>query len=162
MSAKQASKVADLSALVTATRKNRGRDSLEPFFSETTWRSLAGYVVQRKVKGHTLLIEQGATERSMYFIESGLLRVFRSDKTSRVQLAVLGAGSVVGEGTFFAPIVRNASVEAAEPTVLWELTPETFAGLAEENAKAALEISMGLGCVLSVRMLSVAGRMAIT
>ena len=91
-----------------------------------------------------------------------MLRVYRSDRDARLQLAVLGPGSVVGEGTFFAPIVRNANVEAVEASVLWELTPERFARMAERYPEAAYKVSMGLGAVLSVRMLSVAGRLAIT
>jgi CRP-like cAMP-binding protein len=91
-----------------------------------------------------------------------MLRVYRSDRDARLQLAVLGPGSVVGEGTFFAPIVRNANVEAVEASVLWELTPERFAAMAERYPQAAYHVAMGLGHVLSVRMLSVAGRLAIT
>jgi CRP/FNR family transcriptional regulator, cyclic AMP receptor protein len=152
----------DLSTLMRATRRNKGRDSLEPHFGQATWDAMADYLERVAIDARRVLIEQGSKDRNLYFVESGLLRVFRSDKTSRLQLAVLGAGAVIGEGTFFAPIVRNASVEAMEPTVLWELTPERFALLADGHPKAAFEIAMGLGCVLSVRMLSVAGRLAIT
>ena len=154
--------LADLSALMRASRKNRGRDSLEGHVSEATWRVLSQYVRHTSVGERRLVIEQGATERNLFFVESGLLRVFRSDRNARLQLAVLGPGSVVGEGTFFAPIVRNASVEAAEPCVLWELAPAHFEELAQRHPRAAFEIAMGLGSVMSVRMLSVAGRLAIT
>lgn len=162
MTTSTSSRQADLTVLMRATRRNKGRDSLEPHFSEGTWRALSQYIDRVTIDARVVLIAQGAKERNLYFVETGLLRVFRSDKTSRLQLAVLGAGAVVGEGTFFAPIVRNASVEAVEPSVLWELTPERFAELGEAHPKAAFEIAMGLGCVLSVRMLSVAGRLAIT
>jgi CRP/FNR family transcriptional regulator, cyclic AMP receptor protein len=152
----------DLTSLIRASRKNRGLDSIESHLSDATWRALGAHLTRHTIEGHRVLIEQGSKDRNLFFVETGLLRVFRSDQNSRLQLAVLGAGSVVGEGTFFAPIVRNASVETVEPSVLWELTPAEFAELAERQPRAACDVAMGLGCVLSVRMLSVAGRLAIT
>jgi CRP/FNR family transcriptional regulator, cyclic AMP receptor protein len=153
---------ADLDGLMRATRKNKSRDSLAGQFDELTWIALSEFLVPQVTEYKQLVITQGAKDRNLYFVESGMLRVYRAERDSRLQLAVLGPGSVVGEGTFFAPIVRNANVEAVEASVLWELTPERFAALAERYSEAAYRIAMGLGAVLSVRMLSVAGRLAIT
>jgi CRP/FNR family cyclic AMP-dependent transcriptional regulator len=152
----------DLSGLIRATRKNKNRDSLAAHFDELTWIALSECLLPQVTEYRQVLIEQGGKDRNLYFVESGMLRVYRSDRDARLQLAVLGPGSVVGEGTFFAPIVRNANVEAVEASVLWELVPERFAALAERYPQAAWKVAMGLGAVLSVRMLSVAGRLAIT
>jgi CRP/FNR family transcriptional regulator, cyclic AMP receptor protein len=153
---------ADLSGLVRAVRKNKSKDSLSTHFDELTWHALAECLEPQVTEYRQVVIAQGAKDRNLYFVESGMLRVYRSDRDARLQLAVLGPGSVVGEGTFFAPIVRNANVEAVEASVLWELTLERFTQLAERYPQAAYKIAMGLGSVLSVRMLSVAGRLAIT
>jgi CRP-like cAMP-binding protein len=153
---------ADLSGLIKSVRKNKGKDSLAAHFDELTWRALAECLEPQVTEYRQIVISQGAKDRNLYFVESGMLRVYRSDRDARLQLAVLGPGSVVGEGTFFAPIVRNANVEAVEASVLWELTLERFEAMAARFPQAAYKIAMGLGSVLSVRMLSVAGRLAIT
>lgn len=158
----QATRRLDLTALIRATRRNKSRDSLGARISDRTWFVLSEFLLPQITEYRQLVISQGATERNLYFVESGMLRVYRSDRDARLQLAVLGPGSVVGEGTFFAPIVRNASVEAVEASVLWEMSPERFAQLAQHHPEAAYEVAMALGAVLSVRMLSVAGRLAIT
>jgi CRP/FNR family cyclic AMP-dependent transcriptional regulator len=153
---------ANIEGLIRATRKNRSRDSLGGLFDELTWIALSECLVPQVTEYRHVVITQGAKDRNLFFVESGMLRVYRADRDARLQLAVLGPGSVVGEGTFFAPITRNASVEAVEASVLWELTPEKFAALAVRYPEAAFRVAMGLGAVLSVRMLSVAGRLAIT
>jgi CRP-like cAMP-binding protein len=158
----QGARRADLSGLIRATRKNKSRDSLAPYFDELTWTALSECLLPQVTEYRQLLITQGAKDRNLYFVESGMLRVFRSDRDARLQLAALGPGSVVGEGTFFAPVVRNANVEAMEASVLWEFSPERLAEMAERYPVAAWKLAMGLGAVLSVRMLSVAGRLAIT
>jgi CRP-like cAMP-binding protein len=152
----------DLTGLIRATRKNKSRDSLGTHLDELAWIGLSECLQPQVTEYRQLLISQGGKDRNLYFVESGMLRVYRSDRDARLQLAVLGPGSVVGEGTFFAPIVRNANVEAVEASVLWELAPDRFDTMAERIPEAAYKIAMALGHVLSVRMLSVAGRLAIT
>ena len=151
-----------LAGLMEAARRNRGRDSVGPLLQPATWSALGQTLAPRVAAPGELLITQGASDRSLYFIELGTLRIFRSDRNHRLQLAVLGAGSVVGEGTFFAAIERNANAEAAEDSLLWELTPERFAALLQSHPAAACDVAMCLGAILSTRMLSVAGRLAIT
>ena len=150
----------DLTGLMTAVRKNKSCDSRR--LNALTWRALQEVLVPQVTEYHETLIRQGENDRNLYFLESGLLRVYRSDKGARLQLAVLGPGSVVGEGTFFSPIVRNASVEAIEASLVWELTPERFETMLTKYPEAALMLTLYLGGVLSGRMLSVAGRLSIT
>jgi len=159
---KENSMWADLSGLARAVRKNKSRDSLGGQLDDFTWHALAESLQPLVTEYRQVVIKQGEKDRNLYFVESGMLRVYRSERDARLQLAALGPGSVVGEGTFFAPIVRNASVEAVEASMLWELTPQRFEGMAERYPQAAYKVAMALGAVLSVRMLSVAGRLAIT
>jgi CRP-like cAMP-binding protein len=151
----------DFANLVSAVRRNKGIDS-RLLLSDVTWDALFQVLTRRTTVLQECLIRQGDGNRSLYFLESGLLRVFRSDAGVRLQLAVLGAGSVVGEGTFFAPIVRSASVEALEPAPVWELTPEGFDALTRRSPVASLALCRYLGAVLATRMLSVTGRLSIT
>lgn len=153
---------ADLTGLARAVRKNKSPDSLSGRLDDFVWHALAECLQPQVTEYRQVVIKQGDKDRHLYFVESGMLRVYRSERDARLQLAALGPGSVVGEGTFFAPVVRNASVEAVEASTLWELTPERFDAMAGRYPQAAYKIAMALGAVLSVRMLSVAGRLAIT
>ena len=46
-----------------------------------------------------MLFKQASATRDLYFVESGTLLVHREDQNhDRVRIAMLGAGSVVGEG----------------------------------------------------------------
>ncbi|MBI5277920.1 MAG: cyclic nucleotide-binding domain-containing protein [Burkholderiales bacterium] len=153
---------ADLSGLVEAVRSNRAEDSLGRFMHADMWDVLAGYLVMETAGVGRTLIVQGSGDRTLYLMEAGVLRVHRGHRNSELQLAVLGPGSVVGEGAFFCPVERNATVQVTRSAVLWTLSPELFAQLSREEPQAALALSMGLGAVLSVRMLDVARRVSIT
>jgi CRP/FNR family transcriptional regulator, cyclic AMP receptor protein len=151
-----------LDGLITAVTRNRSKDSVGPLLNGSCWNALAHHLAPRSIQPQEVLITQGGSDRSLYFVESGMLRIYRTDNNKRLQLAVLGPGAVVGEGTFFATIVRNASAEAVEPTFLWELSRDSFDEMLRDAPRAACEIALSLGAVISIRMLSVAGRLAIT
>jgi CRP/FNR family transcriptional regulator, cyclic AMP receptor protein len=151
----------DMSALIAACRKNRGHDASR--LTPDTWRALSEALVLEVNNDRTCVIREGENDGSLYFLESGLLRVFCTDDRTRLQLAVIVPGSVVGEGGFFAPsTTRTASVEAIEPSVVWRLSPERFEALALRHPEAALDIALYAGGVMRGRMLSVAGRFSVT
>ena len=152
----------DVSKLVAAIQTNSGDDTLARFMPAAAWEVLAEYMDMEKVERGQILIAQGALDRTLYFLESGVLRVHRGHTNNQLQLAVLGPGSVVGEGSFFSEIERNATVQATQPSILWALTPAKFATLSKEHPKTALALSMALGAVLSTRMLDVARKISIT
>ena len=156
------SRPADLSRLVAAVRANRGDETLSRFMDDTAWAGLAPYLSLEKVDRGRILIAQGALDRTLYFIEAGVLRVHVGDGGSQMQLAVLGPGSVVGEGSFFSQIERNATVQAMQPSVLWALTPGRFTDVTRKDPPTALALSMALGAVLSTRMLDVSKKIAVT
>jgi CRP-like cAMP-binding protein len=62
----------------------------------------------------TLVIAEGAVEEHLYAVVSGRVRVHRGER----EVAVLGAGSTVGELAALVPEPRAASVTALEPTTL--------------------------------------------
>jgi CRP/FNR family cyclic AMP-dependent transcriptional regulator len=153
---------ADLSKLVAAVETNKGDDTLARFLKPQAWDVLAEYLSMDEVERGHILIAQGALDRTLYFLESGVLRVHRGHSNSQLQLAVLGPGSVVGEGSFFSEIERNATVQATQPSVVWSLTPQRFEAMSKAHPAAALALSMALGAVLSSRMLDVSRRITIT
>ena len=154
------SKDRDTSALAAACRRNRGYDSTR--LTPETWRELGSALVCERSEDRSSLIREGEMDRCLFFLESGLLRVYSTDKETRLQLAVIVPGSVVGEGGFFAQSVqRSASVEAIEPSMVWRLAPDRFEELAGRAPAAALAVTLYAGSVMRARMLSVAGRLSV-
>jgi CRP/FNR family transcriptional regulator, cyclic AMP receptor protein len=150
----------DLTALAEAVRRNRSGCSRG--LTGETWGALSGVLRRRIAERQTCLIRQGERERRVYLVESGLLRVYRLQGEERLQLSVIGPGSLVGEGAFFMPTMRNASVEAIETAVVWELSAEGFESVAASQPQQALEFALYLGAVLSSRMIRPSGRLSIT
>lgn len=150
----------DTSAIAAACRRNRGYDSSR--LTPETWQVLSSELMLESTADRTDLIREGENDGSLLFLESGLLRVYCTDKQRRLQLAVIAPGSVVGEGGFFAPsVARSASVEAIEPSTIWRLTREGFEALAAREPQAALAVALYAASVMRARMLSVGGRLLI-
>jgi CRP-like cAMP-binding protein len=155
-------KKADLRRLHAAVEGNRGDDTLARFLPPETWVALEDYLTEERVARGHVLMAQGALDRTLYFVESGMLRVHRGRDESKLQLALIGPGSVVGEGAFFSHIERSATVQATMDTVLWSLAPRRFERMAKEQPATALGLSLALGAVIATRMLEVSRKISIT
>lgn len=152
----------DLSGLVAAVSRNKQAGSLGQFLEPQRWSVLADYLRCAVLpKGH-LLIAQGAQDRKLYFLESGSLKVDLKTDAGFVQLALLGPGTVVGEGSFFSHLARSSSVVTYSDCKLWELSPTNFEALSKQYPSVALALSMALGATLATRMLDLSKRIAVT
>ena len=152
----------DVSPLAAAIARNTDEGGLGKFLESYRWSVLAQYVQPATLPRGHLLIAQGARERSLYFLESGDLKVDTKTSAGLVHLAILGPGTVVGEGSFFSGLPRNASVAAYSDCKVWEMGLARFASLAHEHPSVALALSQALGAVMASRMLDVSKRLALT
>ena len=152
----------DLTRLVEAVSVNQAVDSLSRFLAPEMWDVLAGCLAPRRLEQGSVLIGQGTIDRTVFLVESGMLRVQYLKPDAELEIALLGPGSVVGEGAFFSNIPRNATVQATQPSVLWALTPVRFNELAKSDSASALTIAMALGAILSTRMLDISRKVSIT
>lgn len=148
--------------LIRAVALDTAYDALHLPFSTAQWDLLGSYLQPFALAQGQVLIEQGAMDRTLYFIESGMVSVHYEDEEGRMTLAMVGAGSVVGEGAFFSHQARNASVVGAGPCKLWCLTPIRFAELANRQPALALSVALALGEIIAKRMTNKARRVAIT
>lgn len=153
---------ADAVGLIQAVTSNEAMDKLSCQLSSEQWDTLVRYLQPFALIPGQVLIAQGALDRHVYLIESGTLSVHYEDDKGRVRLAMLGAGAVVGEGTFFSHLPRSASVQAANPVKIWCMTPMRFTELSNRHPAIALQLSMGLGAVLAKRFVNKPKRIAIT
>ena len=130
--------------------------------SAAQWDTLSAYLQPVTLAaGHTLF-NQGASERSLYFIESGSLSVHYQDEKERLRLAIVTAGSVVGEGAFFSHRPRSATVQATASCKLWSLTAIRFTELSNRQPAIALQLVMAVGAVIAKRMANRRRRIATT
>ena len=152
----------DIQGLIQAIAHSHASDALRCQFSSQQWDVLAGYMQPFAMQQGQALIEQGAADQTLYFIESGTMSVHYEDDKGRVRLAMVGAGSVIGEGAFFSRLPRSASVQATNACKIWCLTALRFKELANRHSPIALELSMALAGVLAKRFYIRPKRVAVT
>jgi CRP/FNR family transcriptional regulator, cyclic AMP receptor protein len=163
VSSVRAAKVSDsVVRLASSIQSSQQFDALRITLKLADWITFAEHLQPFTVETGQEVIRQGATEVTVYIVESGTLSVNRQDANGIAQLATVGAGSVVGEGAFFARMPRNASVIALSRGVLWGLSPMRYAELAHRHPSIALSFVMALGSVVTRRMTNAPKRGAVT
>lgn len=152
----------DLQGLISTLGQASAEDSMSDPFSPAQWSALAPYLQQCTLAPGQVLFTRGASDRTLYLIESGSLSVHYEDDKERLRLAIVGSGSVVGEGAFFSHRPRSASVQAAAASKLWGLTTLRFAELSNRQPALALGLAMAAGSVLARRLSNRRRRVAAT
>ena len=146
-----ASKI-DLTGLLSAIAQADADDSMSNPLTPAQWDTVSAYLQPYAVPAGHVLFSQGATDRTLYLVESGSLSVHYRDEKERLRLAIVGPGSVVGEGAFFSMRPRSATVQASAPTRLWTLTALRFTELTNRQPAIALGLAMAAGAVLAKRL----------
>lgn len=141
--------------------ENNSSDAFALNFTVQHWETFAGYLQPLDTAIGDVLIEQGTPDRSIFFIESGAISVHRVSK-DQMKLAVLTAGSVVGEGSFFSRLPHSANVVVTGAGRIWRLNAVRFSELSNRQPNMALEIAMALGAVIVKRMGHRSKRVAVT
>ena len=152
----------DVLALAQAMRTSNALDAVPVNLSDAQWQLLGDYLQPVTLSQGQVLIEQGVKDRTVYFVESGSLTVHYEDDKDRVRIAMVGAGSVLGEGAFFSHLPRSATVNAGRHSRLWCLTPLRFRELSTRFPVIALELTVAMAAVLARRMYNKPKRVAVT
>ena len=152
----------DIHGLALAMRSSNALDAVPLNFSEAQWNKVADYLQPVSLKQGQLLIEQGVKDRTVYFVESGSLTVHYEDSKERIRIAMVGPGSLLGEGAFFSHLPRSATVNAGSDCRLWCLTPLRFRELGTRFPDLALEMTLAMSAVLARRMYNRPKRVAVT
>ena len=143
---------AQLMSLVQAISQGSTEDSMGNMLTPEQWDLLLPYLRPMELPAGQVLFGQGTTERTLYLVESGSLTVHYEDDQQRVRLAIVGPGSVVGEGAFFSHRPRSATVQAGAPCKLWSLPALRFTELSNRQPAVALQLAMAAGAVLARRL----------
>ncbi|WP_372825147.1 Crp/Fnr family transcriptional regulator [Polaromonas sp.] len=152
----------DIQGLASAISQSHASDAMRCQFTPQQWEILADYMQPFALQQGQVLIEQGSTDQTLYFIESGTLSVHYEDDKGRIRLALVAAGTVLGEGAFFSRMPRNATVQASNTSKVWCLTALRFKELASRHSPIALELSLAMGGVLAKRLYNRPKRVAVT
>lgn len=152
----------DIQGLIQAIAHNHSDDCFSPSLTPLQWELLGSYMQPFALMSGHKLIEQNGLDRTLYLIEEGGLTVHYEDAKGRLRLAFVGPGSAVGEGAFFTRQPRSATVQAAQASKVWALTPIRFTELSNRQPGVALEIAMALGSLVSRRLVNKPKRVAVT
>lgn len=151
-----------IQALARSIAHNTSDDAFAPALSAPQWELLGSYLQPFELAAGQTLIDRGGLDRTLYFVERGALSVHGLDARDKVRLAILNAGSVVGEGAFFSRLPHSADVLATGACRLWRLTPLRFTELSQRQPGLALEFALALGAVLARRMADPSRHVAVT
>ena len=127
-----------------------------PEASDSDWSLLLRHCRRRHFDAGEAVISAGAMSRSLYLVVDGALEV-RPQSPNRAigtprRVITVGAGSVLGEMSFFDSGQRSALVRATTPVEVAELRLDDFDALAEEDPRLGLQILFDLGRILAQRL----------
>lgn len=109
------------------------------------------------------LFEEGDEGFSVYFILEGKLAVHKATSMTgkRQAVALLGPGSVVGEGVLGLKTVHGSTLVAVEKSVLAELSMSGFREIEENDPQLALVIVRRMLKLSSIRLQKCSERLAL-
>ena len=144
----------DSTELVRAIQTLNAEDVFRPRLDAQQWRVFCQYLTRHELRSGDLLIKQGDHDRTVYFLEAGSLQVFVSGQPAGggQRIAILRAGSMVGEPGLFTDSGRMANVEAMTHCVVWALRLPRFEELAARVPPVAVEVVRAAGAVMASRM----------
>jgi CRP/FNR family transcriptional regulator, cyclic AMP receptor protein len=127
---------------------------LLPGWSEADWNKVFSRTRTYPVRASEVVIHRDATDRTISFVASGTFEVGISqvDGVSISPLARIGAGSVIGEQSFFDGMARSANVWAVAEGELLSLDFDDFNRFGREEPALARDLLFALARVLSVRL----------
>lgn len=127
---------------------------LLPEWGEGDWHKVLDRTEPQPFRASEVVIQRGVLDRALYFVVAGLLEVgiTQVDGVSISPLARIGAGSVIGEQSFFDGQPRSANVWAVSGGELLRLEFEEYTRFAREEPALARDLLFALARVLSTRL----------
>jgi CRP/FNR family cyclic AMP-dependent transcriptional regulator len=140
-----------ITLLKEAVQSLNAPDAFRPRFNGAQWDTFGSYLQKHQLRTGDLLIRHRDLDRNLYLLESGNLQVYVPDAQRR-PVAILRAGSVVGEPSLFGETPRMAQVEAMSPLTVWALTRPRFEELLARQPEIGLELLRSIRSVMAERM----------
>ena len=123
-------------------------------WSDENWKQLFQFTTTRVVRAGDALIRRGEPDRTLYFVLQGDLEVIghSGDGLSMGRLALVGAGSVLGELAFFDGGPRSAGAWAVSDCNVAAMVPDQYAAFEQNSPALARDLLFALGRVLASRL----------
>lgn len=129
-----------------------GSDAYPVRLSSAEWQLLGSALERIELPSGAMLLRRGERERRAYLVERGQLQVFVAGGGARNhRVALLEAGTMVGEPALFVAAPRQAHVEAVTACVVWALCAERLHALAADAPALALEVLRAAGALMCAR-----------
>jgi CRP/FNR family transcriptional regulator, cyclic AMP receptor protein len=127
---------------------------LLPQWPDEKWQHLFRFTSIRNVESGDALIRRGEPDRTLYFVMRGELEVIvqSGDGLSMGRVALLGAGTVLGELAFFDGGPRSAGAWAVSNCEVAAMAPDQYRAFEQGCPDLARELIFALGCVLAARL----------
>ncbi len=121
--------------------------------SDEEWATLLRHTRYRRFNPGDEVLTAGALDQSLYLVLEGQLEVLAEHGRRRYRrIALVDAGSVIGELSFFDGGARSALVRAMTPVLTAELSLAEFDSLAAANPALARRLLFDLGRILARRL----------
>ncbi|MFH0344520.1 MAG: Crp/Fnr family transcriptional regulator [Chromatiales bacterium] len=130
---------------------------------------LAKCGITKRYKSKTVLITEGEPSHELYIVESGLVRVYTSEKSGKeVTLTFLGPWECFGELGLLDDAPRSASVATLETSTLHVVSKPAFLNCLSKHPEISIKLLQALvqqvrlltGRVRDIALLDVYGRIA--
>jgi CRP-like cAMP-binding protein len=129
-----------------------GEDRILSGLTDEEWSDFLGAMERRVFPVGAEILKAGDPDRTLYLIASGEVEVVIDGAAGRRRIATVGAGSVVGEMSFFDGAPRSATVVALAAVEMLALRQDRFEQLAAWRPRIAIKLLTDLGRVLSQRV----------
>lgn len=113
---------------------------------------LSSYGEFRPVHDRQVLIEEGNTQDSLYFVISGTLHATTMRQGRQVLLGKIGPGETIGEINIFHPGLASATVTAVEFSQVWRIDRQNLEVFMNASPLPAAHLLIGIASTLSKRL----------
>jgi CRP-like cAMP-binding protein len=125
-----------------------------PGWNQGDWRKLLASTSVKTFRTSEVVIQRGAQDRALYLVADGTLEVGVTtfDGVSVSSLSRIGAGSVIGEQSFFDGQPRSANVWAVTAGTLLRWEFDQYARFGEDEPALGRDFLFAVARVLSTRL----------
>ena len=127
---------------------------LLPGWRGEDWEQLFRFTSTRRVRAGDALIRRGEPDRTLYFVLHGELEIIAQsvDGLTMGRVARVGAGSVLGELSFFDGGPRSAGAWAVDDCEVAAMMPDQYTAFEQSSPALARELLFALGRILASRL----------
>lgn len=106
-----------------------------------------------------VLLAQGESRNSLFFVLEGNLEVSYKSSMREVGLGMIKAGESVGEMNVFDPLSASATVKAHDTARVWEIDGDHFRAFLNEFPPVGIQILTEITAILTRRIRRITSKM---